>query len=341
MKKTEKTMKKKYASPTPLFQRRHALLTTASLAVAGMFFFSALGAAGCKEPDPAAQASPSTAATSPLRVTCTIGMIADVVRTIGGEQVRVTALMGPHIDPHLYKPTPADHRALSESDVVFYNGLHLEGRMSDLFVQMARKKPVIAVTQHIKPELLREPPEFEGNYDPHVWFDVSLWMAAVEAIRDSLIEHLPKHRESIQKRARTYLDQLSSLHSECKTKLSVIPKPQRVLVTAHDAFGYFGRAYDLEVLAIQGISTESEAGIKKMNDLVNMLVQRKIRAVFVESTVNPRSIEALVQGCAGRGHPIKVGGQLFSDAMGAEGTPEGTYLGMVRANVDVIVKALQ
>lgn len=322
--------------------RRHPItLVVSSLAVVGVGLALAFGASGCKEPDPVGKASPGSALTSPLRVTCTIGMIADAVRTIGGEQVLVTALMGPHIDPHLYKATPADHRALSESDLIFYNGLHLEGRMSDLFVQMARKKPVIAVTQHIKPELLREPPEFEGNFDPHVWFDVSLWMAAVEAIRDALIEHLPAHRESILTRAGHYLDQLSTLHSECKTKLSVIPKPLRVLVTAHDAFGYFGRAYDLEVLAIQGISTESEAGIKKMNDLVNLLVQRKIRAVFVESTVNPRSIEALVQGCSGRGHSIKIGGQLYSDAMGAEGTPEGTYLGMVRANVDLIVKALQ
>jgi manganese/zinc/iron transport system substrate-binding protein len=311
------------------------------LAAVGMGLVFAFGASGCKEPGPAAKASPSSATKAPLRVTCTIGMIGDAARNIGGEHVIVTALMGPHIDPHLYKATPADHRALSDADLIFYNGLHLEGRMSDLFVQLARKRPVIAVTQDIKPELLREPPEFQGNYDPHVWFDVSLWMSAVETIRNSLIEHIPAQRDALQSNGRKYLDDLALLHAECKTRLAVIPKERRVLVTAHDAFGYFGRAYDLEVLAIQGISTESEAGIKKMNDLVNVLVQRKIRAVFVESTVNPRSIEALVQGCSGRGHPIKIGGQLYSDAMGAEGTPEGTYVGMVRRNIDVIVKALQ
>jgi manganese/zinc/iron transport system substrate-binding protein len=297
--------------------------------------------AGCKHPGPDAKASPSGSKAGPLRVACTIGMISDAVRNIGGEHAVVAALMGPHVDPHLYKATPADHRSLAEADLIFYNGLHLEGRMGDLFVQLARKQPVVAVTQDIKPERLREPPEFHGNYDPHVWFDVSLWMSAVETIRDSMIESLPGQRDRLEANGKKYLAELAALHAECKTKLAVIPKERRVLVTAHDAFGYFGRAYDLEVLAIQGISTESEAGIKQMNDLVRVLVERKIRAVFVESTVNPRSIEALVQGCSGRGHQVVIGGELFSDAMGAEGTPEGTYVGMVRHNVDLIVKALK
>lgn len=305
----------------------------------------ALSVVGCRDDGSRGQAAASpgvgTAADAPLKVVCTIGMITDVVRHIGGPRVEVTGLMGEHVDPHLYKATPADHRALSSADVIFYGGLHLEGKMADLFVQMARKKPVYAVTQGIEPSKLREPPEFEGQFDPHVWFDVSLWKTAVGTMRDGLSEVRPAWKGEFAARAADYAAKLDELDGWCRSRIASLPAERRVLVTAHDAFGYFGRAYGMEVLAIQGISTESEAALKKINGLVDTLVARRIPAVFVESSVNPRTIQALIEGCKARGHTVRIGGELFSDAMGAAGTPEGTYIGMVRHNVETIVKALQ
>jgi len=277
----------------------------------------------------------------PLNVVCTIGMITDVARNIGGEAVVVTGLMGEHVDPHTYKATPSDHRLLRSADLVLYSGLHLEGRMVEVFESLAAKQTVVAITEAIDKNSLRQPSEFAGHYDPHVWFDVTLWLKAAERIRDALIQQRPAQKELFSRNAEAYLTQLAELNDYCRTQLQSIPPPRRVLVTAHDAFGYFGRAYGLEVLAIQGISTESEAGVKKVNELVDALIERRIPAVFIESSVSPRSIQALVEGCESRGHQIKIGGELFSDAMGADGTPEGTYIGMVRHNVDTIVEALK
>jgi len=298
---------------------------------------SLLSLSACRE------ASESRANTTPERphVVCTIGMITDTVRNIAGDHVQITGLMGEYVDPHLYKATPSDLRLLRGADLIFYNGLHLEGRMGDVFVQMARDKPVIAVGSGIDESRLREPPEFEGQYDPHVWFDVSLWMKVAEHIRDGLIQLKPSAKDSFAASADAYLAKLRDLDEYCRKQIASIPRERRVLVTAHDAFGYFGRAYDIEVMAIQGISTDSEAQISKVNALVDTIVRRKIPAVFVESSVSQKTIEALVQGAAGRGHQIKIGGELFSDAMGKEGTPDGTYIGMVRHNVDTIVKALK
>lgn len=277
----------------------------------------------------------------PLNVVCTTGMITDVARNLGGDAVSVTSLMGEYVDPHTYKATPSDHRLLRNADLILYNGLHLEGRMVDAIEALAANQAVVAVAEAIDQNTLRQPSEFAGHYDPHIWFDVALWMKVAERIRDALIQQRPAQQERFTKNAAAYLRQLAELNDYCRLRLQSIPPPRRVLVTAHDAFGYFGRAYGLEVLAIQGISTESEAGVKKVNDLVDALVQRRIPAVFIESSVSPRFIEALVQGCGSRGHSIKIGGELFSDAMGAEGTPEGTYIGMVRHNVDTIVEALK
>jgi manganese/zinc/iron transport system substrate-binding protein len=276
-------------------------------------------------------------------VVCTIGMIADIAREVGGvggERVTVTALMGEGVDPHLYKASPADVRLLSSADVIFYNGLQLEGRMGDVLVRMARQQPTFAVSEAIDESLLREPPEFAGHYDPHVWFDVSLWMKAVERVRDALAERDPKGRAAYEENARRYLAQLAELHEWCRNELARVPRESRLLVTAHDAFGYFGRAYDIEVLAIQGISTDSEPALAQINRLVDTLVARRVPAVFVESSVPRKTIEALVEGCAGRDHTVRIGGQLFSDAMGKAGTPEGTYIGMVQHNVRTIVAAL-
>jgi manganese/zinc/iron transport system substrate-binding protein len=204
---------------------------------------------------------------------------------------------------------------------------------------MARKKPTFAVTEYIPEGRVLDNPA--GAFDPHLWFDVSLWREAAGVVRDALKAFDPKHAAEYQSRADAYQAELAKLHDYAKAQLATIPKERRVLVTAHDAFRYFGRAYDVEVRGIQGISTESEAGVKEVNAIVDLLVQKRIKAVFVESSVSDKNVKALLEGCAARGHTVVVGGELFSDAMGKDGTPEGTYVGMVRHNVDTIAKALK
>jgi manganese/zinc/iron transport system substrate-binding protein len=277
-----------------------------------------------------------------IRVVATTGMIADVARNIAGERATVTALMGEGVDPHLYKPSPADVRLLTDADVVLYNGLHLEGRMGEVLENLGKGKgkTVVAVGEAIEHSKLRSPPEFEGQHDPHVWFDVSLWVEAAEAMREALIKADPAGTPNYRVNAEKYLAEMAALHEEVKAEIGKIPAERRVLITAHDAFGYFGRAYGMEVMAIQGISTDSEAGLKDINHLVDVIVQRKVPAVFFESSVPRKAIDALVEGAAARGHDVRIGGELFSDAMGADGTPAGTYLGMVRENVRVIVGGL-
>ncbi len=277
-----------------------------------------------------------------IRVTVTTGMIADTVARVGGERVEVTALMGPGVDPHLYKPSEGDIARLQNADIIFYNGLNLEGKMGDLFVKMAASgKPTVAVTEGIDRSVLREPPEFQGHYDPHVWFDVSLWSQTVPTIVEALSRLDPGSRSLYEANGREVRQRLAELHAYCKRRLAEIPEPQRVLVTAHDAFGYFGRAYDVEVVGLQGISTVSEVSLSDVQRLVERITRQRIKAVFVESSVPKRSIEAVVQGCEARGHPVRIGGMLFSDALGEAGTPEGTYEGMVRHNVETIVAALK
>jgi len=275
----------------------------------------------------------------PIQVVCTIGMVADLVRNIGGEHVNVGQIMGEGVDPHLYKASPGDVSKLSEADIIFYSGLHLEGKMSDVFVRMARRKPTFAVTEYIPENRVLDNPE--GAFDPHLWFDVSLWRDAAGVVRDALKAYDPPNASTYQTRADSFQAELAKLHEEVKLALSTIPKERRVLVTAHDAFRYFGRAYDVEVKGIQGISTESEAGVKEVNSLVQFLAEKKIKAVFVESSVSDKNVTALLEGCAAKGHKVVIGGELFSDAMGKDGTPEGTYVGMIRHNVETITKALK
>jgi manganese/zinc/iron transport system substrate-binding protein len=275
----------------------------------------------------------------PIRAVCTTGMVADLVRNVGGSHVEVVQLMGEGVDPHLYKASPGDVSALNKADIIFYSGLHLEGKMADLFVRMARKKPTFAVTEGIGEQHILETQD--GAHDPHVWFDVSLWRLCVDVVRDGLVQFDPKHAAEYKTRAADYAKQLDSLHAEAKARLAQIPPDRRMLITAHDAFQYFGRAYDVKVRGIQGISTDSEAGVKEINSLVDLLVDRKIKAVFVETSVSDRNVKALVEGCRSRGHEVKIGGELFSDAMGKPGTPEGTYPGMVQHNVETVAKALE
>lgn len=277
-----------------------------------------------------------------LRVVCTTGMIADAARRIGGDRVEVTQLMGEGVDPHLYRASPGDMRLLRNADVVLSNGLHLEGRMGEILQSPGKGVVARAVGEAIEASRLMRPSEFEGQYDPHVWFDVSIWIEAVRAAHEAMAaaEKDEGNDALYGENAAAYIAELEGLHAWCGAELGSVPAARRVLVTAHDAFGYFGRAYEVEVRAIQGVSTESESGVADINRLVDLIVSRKVGAVFMESSVPPKMIEALVEGCRSRGHTVRIGGELFSDAMGAAGTPEGTYIGMVQHNVRTIVAAL-
>lgn len=275
----------------------------------------------------------------PIRAVCTTGMVADMVRRIGGERVAVDQIMGEGIDPHLFKATPEVIHRLSDADVVFYSGLHLEGRMTEVFERMADRKPTVELAAVLAHGKLID--VGGGAHDPHIWFDVGLWSGTAEAVRKFLVEFDPPHAAEYESRAAAYVKELISLDGECRARLASVPKELRVLITAHDAFHYFGRAYDVEVQAVQGVSTESEAGVQEINRLVEFISTRKIKAVFVEASVSEKNIQALVEGCKARGHDIRIGGELFSDSMGAAGTKEGTYEGMVRHNVETIVRALQ
>lgn len=274
-------------------------------------------------------------------VVATTGMIADAAENLLGDGVRVVGLMGPGVDPHLYRASRGDLQLLTDADVVLYNGLHLEGKMGDVLEKLAEKKGVVAVAELVDPSALRAPPEFEGAYDPHIWFDVALWRSAVARLSDTLRILMPELSETIEGQSSIYLESLDQLESEVREALATIPEEQRVLITAHDAFGYFGAAYGIDVRGLQGISTMTEFGLADRNNMVTLIVEKKVPAVFVESSVPRKNVEALVEGVKGRGHEVRIGGELYSDAMGAEGTPEGTYVGMVRANVETIVGGLR
>lgn len=285
--------------------------------------------------------APNCVAQEKLKVVSTIGMITDMVENIAGGRMDVAGLMSAGVDPHLYKPTRSDIAALSRADIVFYNGLLLEGKMTDALMRVASAgRKVYAVTELLDPSYLLEPKEFQGHYDPHVWMDPLAWRKAVEVIRNKLSEIDPKGAAHYTAAGDNYLKELDELDAYCLRVLGSVPENSRVLVTAHDAFNYFGRRYGFEVLGIQGLSTESEAGVSDIERLVNLLVERKIKAVFVESTVSQRSIRALIEGAQARGHEVSIGGELFSDAMGKPGTYEGTYIGMIDHNVTTIARAL-
>jgi len=300
-------------------------------------------AAGCGNASGSAGTTGAGAGDSarPITIVATTAMIADVVRHVAGEHAEVTSLMGEGVDPHLYRPTRDDINRLLDADLVFYNGLNLEGKMGDAFVQVARSgKPVYAVTEELDPEYLLAPPEFAGHYDPHVWMDPKGWIRAAEVVADALREHDPDHAEAFAANANAYVERLEALDRYAAETLATIPEESRVLVTAHDAFNYFARAYGLEVRGIQGISTDSEAGLRKIEGLVDLIVDRKVRAVFTESSVPRKNVEALVRGARSKGHEVVIGGELFSDAMGEPGTYEGTYEGMIDHNFTTIVRAL-
>ncbi|MCK6464291.1 MAG: zinc ABC transporter substrate-binding protein [Phycisphaerae bacterium] len=285
--------------------------------------------------------TPAAARVERYKITATVGMVADIVRQVAGDRAEVTNIIGEGVDPHLYKPTRGDVAALMSADAIFYNGLMLEGKMADTLVKVATSgKKVYAVTELLDEKDLLEPESFAGHFDPHVWMDASAWSKAVEAVARSLSEFDPPNAATYRANADRYRKELEALHAYVRKVIASIPREQRVLITAHDAFNYFGRAYDLEVLGIQGISTESEAGLADINRLVDLMVARKVRAVFVETSVADKNVRALVEGAKARGHEVRIGGSLFSDAMGKPGTYEGTYVGMIDHNATTIARAL-
>lgn len=306
------------------------------LSICTLSLWLLLGAAGCKKK---AQTSPTGAQSKPY-VVATTGMIADIVRNVGAQYVRVEGLMGPSVDPHLYKATASDTHKLTQAKLVLYNGLHLEGKMQDVLQKMARFRPVIAISERIQHSQLLKPKGLKGFHDPHIWFDASLWRQAVQRVQNALIQIDPTHKAQYMRNAKRYSARLKRLHAWVKQSIQSIPKGQRYLVTSHDAFGYFGRAYGLTVVGLQGISTVAEAGVKDVERVIQLLVDKKIPAIFSETSVSDKMIRAVIQGCTARKHTVKIGGSLYSDAMGKGGTVEGTYIGMVQANVHKIVRAL-
>jgi manganese/zinc/iron transport system substrate-binding protein len=313
------------------------VLFATSRSAAPLCVLAAAAAMGCGRE----ASAPSVGAGQRIQVVATTGMVADAARRVAGERAEVVALMGPGVDPHLFKASEGDVGRLTAARLVLYNGLHLEGKMGDVLVKLARSKPVVAVSETVPRDELREPPEFAGQYDPHIWFDVKLWSSTLDAIAAAFAEIDPAHAGSYRANAEAYRRELLALDAWVESRVAELPPSRRVLVTAHDAFGYFGRRYGVEVVGLQGISTLAEAGLRDVERVVSLVVERRIPAMFVESSVPRRSIEAVQAAAAERGHRIGIGGQLFSDAMGAPGTPEGEYPGMVRYNVDTIVGALR
>jgi manganese/zinc/iron transport system substrate-binding protein len=279
------------------------------------------------------------------RVVATTTMVADLVKRIGGEHVDVKVIMGPGVDPHTFKASPDDVAELKVAKAIFYNGLHLEGRMVDLFEKQLKEQSV-AVAESVPKHRLLSWQEGEGGvHDPHVWFDVELWALAAAPVRDKLIQIDPAHAEDYRKRHDELVASLTALHEEVKRKVTAIPAERRTLITSHDAYNYFEQAYGIKVRGLQGISTETEAGLQDVNEAVSAIVAAKIPAIFVESSVNRKTIERVRDDCVQRGWPVKIGGELYSDAMGGPGERPGyaveTYEGMVRYNVDTIVNALK
>ncbi|WP_302117557.1 metal ABC transporter solute-binding protein, Zn/Mn family [Allorhodopirellula heiligendammensis] len=302
---------------------------------------------GCihsSDPDASSQAKPDAVTvdpTEPIAVTTTVGMVAELVRSVGGDRVEVTQIMGAGVDPHLYKATRDDVLAMMNADVIFYSGLMLEGKMTDTLVKMARGKPVVGITEVLDETSLLEPAGLAGHYDPHVWMDVLAWSKCVDVIADQLSVIDPPSESGYRARAEMLREELATLDEYGKRVIATIPADSRILVTSHDAFNYFGRAYGLEVMGVQGISTESEAGLQRINELVDLLVEKKVKSVFVESSVPRKNIDSLVEGTRSRGHEISVGDQeLYSDAMGKPGTYEGTYIGMLDHNLTVVARGL-
>ncbi|MBO9450667.1 zinc ABC transporter substrate-binding protein [Tropicibacter sp. R16_0] len=275
-----------------------------------------------------------------LKVVATTGMIADAARQVGGDEVEVKGLMGPGVDPHAYRQTRSDIVAMTRADLILWHGLYLEAQMEEFFHDLERKRTVVAVAEGLDKSKLRAHDDYADKFDPHVWMTPDLWRDVVIEVQKALTNVRPEAADVFAANAEKHLADLDRLSAYAAETLVQVPETNRVLLTAHDAFGYFGGSYGYEVMGIQGISTQSEAGLNRIGELVDLLVDRQITAVFVESSVSDRSIRALIEGAAAKGHKVHVGGELYSDAMGEEGTYEGTYIGMLDHNITVIAGAL-
>ncbi|WP_219415018.1 metal ABC transporter solute-binding protein, Zn/Mn family [Pseudonocardia nigra] len=309
---------------------RRSVLAAAALGLAGL--------TGCVAP-PAAGDEPI--GDRRLRVTTTTNFITDTVARIGGERVEVTGLMGPGVDPHLFRASARDVRTLRRADVIFYGGLELEGRMADLLADLAERQLTVAVTADLpRDQLLAPAPGASEQYDPHVWFDVALWQQVCRTIAATLAERDPAHAATYQANLDAYLTELTEVDRYIRQRLEPIPPQRRLLVTSHDAFAYFGRRYDVDVAGIQGISTAAEATTADIERVAELIADRGVPAVFIESSVPRQTIDALIAAAAQRGAQVRVGGELYTDAAGEPGTPEGTYIGMLRANADRIAEGL-
>jgi manganese/zinc/iron transport system substrate-binding protein len=283
----------------------------------------------------------SSAIAKKINIVATVGHLRNVTEMVGRQHVDVIGLMGSGVDPHLYKATESDVMKLANAEIIFYNGLHLEAKMGEIFKKMSRNKKTVAVGESAPKDELLMSETYVGQTDPHIWFDVTLWMKVVEIIRDTLIEYDPEHAADYSKNTIAYLESLKELHAYVQKRSLELPDEKKILVTAHDAFRYFGKQYGFEVVGLQGISTESEAGIKDVIELANFVTENKIRAMFIESSVPVRNIQAVQEAVQKRGWNVEIGGELFSDAMGDDGTHEGTYIGMVEHNINTIVNALK
>lgn len=278
---------------------------------------------------------------SPFTIVTTCTMVTDVVKEIVGDKAEVIGLMGPGVDPHLYKPTRDDLALLTEADVIFYSGLMLEGRMADSFTKMSRNgTPCYAVTELLDEAYLLEPEEFDGHWDPHVWNDVQAWISATKAVAKSLGSLNPENANDYEQNAEQFAAKLEELDAYAKKSIASIPEKSRVLITAHDAFNYFARAYGIKVKAAQGVTTESEAAISDIQELVEYIVANEIKSIFVENIASDRNLQAVLEGAKAKGHNLEIGGELYSDATGKAGTYEGTYIGMIDHNITLITRKL-
>lgn len=304
----------------------------------GLLQFCAMVAVAILALSPGANAQ--NAEREKLQVVATVSMIGDAVRSVAGDRADVQTLMGEGVDPHLYRQTQADVAAMARADAVFWNGLYLEAQLEEFLGQLSRHRPVFALGENVPVEKRIANADYAARYDPHIWMDPSLWRYVVEGARDALIKLDPEGAEIYEANSEQSLADLAELEAYAQASLATVPEDKRMLITAHDAFSYFGRAYGFEVLGIQGLSTESEAGLRQVDQLVFLIVEHDINAIFVETSVSERNVRALIEGAAARGREVTIGGRLYSDAMGPAGTYAGTYIGMIDANVTTITRSL-
>ena len=307
-----------------------------NLKISGLILLFSLAFFSCAKQE---QKAGTSTAEGKIKLTATIGMVADIAKVVGGNEVDVQALMGAGVDPHLYRASAGDMEKLQKADIIFYSGLHLEAKMGEVLQKISSTRKTVAVAESIPKEYLL--PFEESEFDPHVWFDVKLWKYATESVYKTLAEFAPQKKEVFKENYEFYLARLNELDEFIKKRASEIPQEKRVLVTAHDAFNYFSKAYGFEVRGLQGISTVSEAGAKDVQELADFITKRKLPAIFVESSVPEKNVKALQEAVKARGYDVSIGGELFSDAMGDEGSFEGTYIGMLTHNINTIIDALK